>query len=77
MAKYRFTVVVERDEDGIYISSCPAIKGCYSQGETYEETLKNIGDAIRLHIEDRKEGAEDIEDPRDVILSSVEVSVSR
>ena len=51
MAKYQFTVVVERDEDRVYISSCPALQGCHSYGDTYEEALKNIREVIQLHIE--------------------------
>jgi predicted RNase H-like HicB family nuclease len=42
----KFSVVVEKDEGGGYIVSCPAIKGCHSQGETVEEALKNIKEAI-------------------------------
>ena len=47
-------VVIERDEDGVYIAYCPALQGCYTQGDTYEEALENIKDAIRLHIEARR-----------------------
>ena len=54
MAKYQFTVVVERDEDGVYISSCPALQGCHSNGETYEEALENLKEAIQLRIEARQ-----------------------
>jgi len=73
---YHFPIVIEKDRTG-YFAVAPGLQGCYSQGETYEKALKNIEDAIRLHIEDRREDAEDIGEPRDVILSSVEVSVSR
>jgi predicted RNase H-like HicB family nuclease len=45
-------IVVESDADGYFVS-CPALQGCYSQGDTYEEAVDNIKDAIRLHIEDR------------------------
>src|SRR5579859_6346618 len=45
-------IVVEADSDGYFVS-CSALQGCYSQGDTYEEALENIKDAIRLHIEDR------------------------
>jgi predicted RNase H-like HicB family nuclease len=44
-------IVVEADSEGYYVS-CPALQGCYSQGETCEEAVENIKDAIRLHIED-------------------------
>ncbi|MEN6518922.1 MAG: type II toxin-antitoxin system HicB family antitoxin [Methanospirillum sp.] len=41
-------VVIEEDiEDGGYVVSCPALPGCHSQGETVEEALANIEDAIR------------------------------
>ena len=65
MATYRFNIVVERDEDGLYIASCPALQGCYSQGDTYEEAVENLKDAIRLHIEARRGVGEPI--PIDVI----------
>lgn len=54
MAKFQFTVVVEKDEDGVYISSCPALQGCHSNGETYQEALENLREAIQLHIEARQ-----------------------
>ena len=74
MRTYRFPVVIEKDKDG-YFASCPALQGCYTQGDTYEETFKNIHDAIELHIEDMTAEKEHISEPKDVILSSVEVSV--
>jgi predicted RNase H-like HicB family nuclease len=60
MAKYRFTVVIERDEDGVYIASCPAIQGCHTQGDTYEEAMENLKDAIQLHIEARRQVGEPV-----------------
>ncbi len=54
MCKYKYTIVLEQDEDGIYVASCPALQGCYTQGNTYEEAIANIKDAMRLHIEARK-----------------------
>jgi len=74
MALYRFTVVIERDEEG-YFAFCPELQGCYTQGATYEEVLRNIKDAIRLHIEDRLESGEEIPQAESVSLTSVEVSV--
>jgi predicted RNase H-like HicB family nuclease len=52
MSKFVLPVVIEKDSDG-YFAYCPSLQGCYSQGDTYEEALANIEDAIRLHIEDR------------------------
>lgn len=50
MSDYQFTVVIERDEDGRYLAICPALQGCYTEGETEEEAWEMIEDAIRLHI---------------------------
>ena len=74
MKTYRFSVVVERDEDG-YFAFCPELPGCYTQGETYEDALENIKDAIRLHLEDRLEAGEEIPQPESVSLTSLEVAV--
>jgi predicted RNase H-like HicB family nuclease len=53
MKDYEFTVVIERDEDGRYVAVCPALQGCYTEGETEDEARDLIRDAIRLHLEDR------------------------
>jgi len=71
---YRFSVVVERDEDG-YFAFSPELQGCYAQGDTYEEVLTNIQDAIRLHVIDRLESGEDIPQAELVSLTSLEVAI--
>jgi predicted RNase H-like HicB family nuclease len=71
MPDYKFTVVVERDEDGIYVASVPLLQGCYTQGETYEEALENIKDAIKLHIEARRALGELV--PIEVTIDEVQV----
>ncbi len=53
MKQYRFTIVYERDEDGRIIALCPALQGCYAEGETEEEARANIREAIEAHIESR------------------------
>ncbi len=74
MSAYKFSVVIEKDRDG-YFAFCPELQGCYTQGDTYEETIKNIRDAIRLHIEDRLEGGEEIPQAESVSLTTLEVAV--
>ncbi|MDI6799490.1 MAG: type II toxin-antitoxin system HicB family antitoxin [Actinomycetota bacterium] len=74
MKKYKISVVVERDSDG-YFAYSPELQGCYAQGETYEEALENIKDAIRLHIEDRLSAQEDIPSSEMVSLTQVEIAV--
>jgi predicted RNase H-like HicB family nuclease len=74
MSVYKFSVVIERDMDG-YFALCPELQGCYTQGNTYEEVLENIKDAIRLHIEDRIESGEEIPQAESVSLTMMEVAV--
>lgn len=59
MKSYFFAIVIEKDADG-YSAYCPALQGCYTQGENYEEAMENIMDAIQLHLEDRKAEHESI-----------------
>ncbi len=51
----KFTVTIDRDEDGVWVVECPAIPGCVSQGETKEAALENIREAIALCLEVRAE----------------------
>jgi len=51
----KFLVVVERDEDGMYIVECPSVPGCVSQGKTEEEAIENIKEAIKACLEVRAE----------------------
>ena len=55
MKDYQFTVLIEKDETGRYLAICPSLQGCYTEGETKEEVLELIKDAIRLHVQDRIE----------------------
>ena len=50
-----FNVTIDRDEDGVFVVECPSIPGCVSQGETKEEALENIKDAITLCLQVRAE----------------------
>ena len=67
-------VVVEADADGYFVYR-PSLQGCYSQGDSYEEAVQNIKDAIKLDIEDRVADGEEIPDHVTVSLSTEEVSV--
>jgi predicted RNase H-like HicB family nuclease len=49
----QFTVTINRDEDGVWVVECPAIPGCVSQGNTKEEAVENVRDAIKLCLEVR------------------------
>lgn len=51
----QFTVTLDRDEDGIWITECPSIPGCASQGATKDEAIANLRGAIQLCLEVRAE----------------------
>ena len=50
----QFPVIVEKDEDGFYVVECPLFKGCYSQGKSLDEALKNIKEVIELCLEEKE-----------------------
>lgn len=52
---HNFTVLIEKDEDGVYVGSVPSLRGCHTQGKTIDELLKNIKEAIELCLEVEKD----------------------
>ena len=50
-----FNVIIEQDEDGIYVAIVPEIDGCYTQGKTLQEVLERIKEAIEVCLEADKE----------------------
>ncbi len=72
MAKYKVSVIIEKDENG-YFASCPELQGCYTQGDSYEEVIENIKDAIKLHIEDRLVNNEEIPKTEFTSIATLEV----
>jgi predicted RNase H-like HicB family nuclease len=51
----KFSVTVNRDEDGAWVVECPSVPGCVSQGDTRDAALENVKDAIRLCLQVRAE----------------------
>ncbi len=56
--KYR--ILLEKDENGVFVAECPAFPGCISQGKTRQEALENIRDAIKGYIESLKKHNESV-----------------
>lgn len=56
----RYTVVLEQEQDGGYVASVPALPGCVSQGDTREEALANIREAIELYLDDCRDAGDPI-----------------
>ena len=67
--KYR--IIIEEDEDGMFVSECPLLPGCISQGKTRKEALKNIRDAIKGYLASLKKHNEPI--PPSIYEEMVEI----
>ena len=74
MKRYLLEVVVEKDREG-YFAYCPILQGCYTQGSTYEEAIKNIRDAIRLHLQDRKHTHQTLPSQESISVTTLEMAV--
>jgi predicted RNase H-like HicB family nuclease len=55
-----YTAVLEREADGGYVVKVPALPGCVSQGDTRDEALRNIREAIELYIEDCRDAGDPV-----------------
>lgn len=54
-----YNAIFQKEKEGGFSVWIPALPGCTTQGETFEESMKNIKDAISLYLEDQKEVEED------------------
>ena len=63
---YSYTVLLEKESDGGYHAFCPILKGCHSQGDSFEEAIENITEAIELYIESLRADNQSI--PRDDLI---------
>jgi len=68
-----FKILLEKDEDGWIIATCPALPGCVSQGKTEKQALRNMKEAIELHLKSLAEDGIPIHprktNTREVVLS--------
>ena len=60
MTKFHLPIILEQDEDGYFIASCPLFKGCHSYGKTIEEAMINIKEAIEMCLEELEEKKENL-----------------
>jgi predicted RNase H-like HicB family nuclease len=72
---YQFTAVFEKNEDVGYTVTVPSLPGCISEGDTFDEALKNIKEAIVLYLEVMKKDKEKIKDDEEIILAPVKVRI--
>jgi len=73
MAALHYTVILEREEEGGYHVFCPILKGCHSYGDTVDEAVANIREAIEVYLEDLKAAGEPIP-TEDILIKPVEVA---
>jgi predicted RNase H-like HicB family nuclease len=73
MKAHDYKVILEPDESGGYVVTCPSFTGCYSQGDTIEEALENIKEAILLCIEELQAEGEKVPDTSKTLIATVMV----
>ena len=69
----RYRILIEQDEDGIFVAECPSLPGCVSQGKTRKEALMNIKDAMTGYLKSLKKHHEPI--PPSILEEVVEVAI--
>ncbi len=72
---YKVSVVIEKDEHGYY-AYCPELEGCQSQGDTFEEVMANIKEAIELYLETLPEEERKLSVSKEIITTSLEVQLA-
>jgi len=70
----KVTVIIEKDEFGYY-AYCPELKGCHTQGDSLDEVLKNIKEAVELYLETLDEEEKRILLNKEILTTSLEVQV--
>lgn len=71
----KFRIVIEQDEDGKFAASCPTLPGCWSQGDTRDEAVRNIGDAIEGYLESLRKSGDPI--PAPITEEVIEVDIRK
>lgn len=73
---YKFNILFQKDEHG-YFAFCPDLKGCHSQGDTFEEAKENIREAIELYVETMSEDEiSNLIPSKELITTTMEVELA-
>jgi predicted RNase H-like HicB family nuclease len=75
LTKKSFIVLIEKDEDGVFIGAVPSLKGCYSYGKTLDELMANLKDAIEAHLEAFRSEEKELPVTRFAGVQEIEVKV--
>ena len=73
MTTYRYTIILAREPDGGFHAYCPTLKGCHSQGDSLDETIDNMREAIDIYLESVEAHGEPIPQ-EDILITPVEVA---
>jgi len=71
----KVNVIIEKDKNGYY-AFCPELKGCHSQGESIDEVMENIKEALSLYVETLSPEERDEYFSKEILTTSLEVSVA-
>ncbi len=74
METHHFTVILEREQEGGYHAFCPTLKGCHTQGDTLDEALANVREAIEAYLESLRARGESLP-VEDIFIKPVEVAL--
>jgi len=77
MKMVEYSVVVHKAEEGGYWLEVPALEGCFTQGETMKETLKNAREAIKLYLEGLEDLGRKIPQDESLTLKKIAVALGR
>lgn len=72
---YKVSIIIEKDENGYY-AYCPELEGCQTQGDSLEEILANIKEAIELYLETMSEAEKKIHLSKEILTTMMEVQVA-
>jgi predicted RNase H-like HicB family nuclease len=72
---YKVSIVIEKDDNGYYVY-CPELEGCHTQGDTIEEAMDNIKEAIELYLETLSEEERSLYLSKEILTTSLEVTLA-
>jgi len=73
----RVQVIIEQDEDGLFVVDVPALQGCHTQGRTFEEAVENIKEVIAMCVQELREEGKPVEAtyPEVIGIKTLEIAV--
>lgn len=73
--QYAYAVVVDEEENGVFVVTCPSLPGCVTQGDSFDDAIKNMKEAVALHLEVMRDYGDPIPPPRPVRTFDLAVAV--